>query len=305
MSFALWVWHSSYDANARPDMTTHVIVFHGTTSAFDHSIQKHGFQLKPALRPSHQLNEDEQNLCSFDGTYVAMDRGTSRHYAQAAAEKNGGEARIYAFRVPLDLIVPDEDEVHYALTWNLANELGFDENSDDEVQIGTTPWSLDVAKRAVTSISECFGMDEEQINQAAVHLSAMIEKVMEVWDGDLWFFHPDSNDNGWSSPTWVRKLCSLQGGLELYRDQMNRFIGCMRGASPETCPAGFEAFKGRVIVPFGFGDENGAEIIGYGTVENPFEEFSNFNSFDGTEFCLDLDHINEARLSSQSFALTG
>lgn len=299
------VAYSEGETKARADMTTHVIVFHGTTTAFDQSIQKHGFQLKPALRPSHQMNEDDQNLCSFDGTYVALDRDTSRFYAKAAAEKNGGEARIYALRVPLSVIVHDEDEVHFALTWNLANELGFDENCDDDVQIGSIPWSIDVAKRAVAAISECFGMDEDRIDQAAIHLNAMIEKVIPVWNGDLWFFHPDSNGEGWSSPNWVRKLCSLDGGLEFYRDQMDRFIGCMKGASPETCPAGFEAFKGRVIVPFGFNGGNGAEVIGYGTIENPFEDYSHFDSFDGTEYSLDPDYINEARLASQSLALTG
>jgi hypothetical protein len=286
-------------------MTNHVIVFHGTTSAFDTSIQQHGFQLKPALRPSHQMNAGDKNLCSFDGTYVALDRDTSRYYAQSAVEKNGGEPRIYALRVPLSVIVPDEDEVHYALTWNLANEMGFDENSSEDVQIGTIPWSIDVAKRAVTAISECFGMDDHQIDQAAVHLNVMVEKVIEAWDGDLWFFHPDSNDQGWSSPTWVRKLCSLDGGLEVYRDQMDRFIGCMRGARPETCPAGSEAFKGRVIVPFGFDGHNGAEIIGFGTINNPFEDYSNFDNYEGSEFSLDPEYINEARLSAQSLALTG
>ncbi|TLX16700.1 hypothetical protein [Rhizobium sp. MHM7A] len=278
---------------------THVIVFHGTTSAFDKSIQEHGFQLKPELRPSHQMNVEEQHLCSFDGTYVALDRDTARYYAKSAVEKNGGEPRIYAFRVPLSVIVPDEDEVHFALTWNLANELGFDENSDDDVQLGTIPWSIDVAKRAVAAISQCFGMDEHQIGKAAAHLNAMIEPVIAVWDRDLYFFHPDSNDKGWSSPNWVRKLVSLDGGYELYREHMDQFVGCMRGASPETCPAGSEAFKGRVIVPFGFDGSHGVEIIGYGTIADPFEDYSNFDSYLGTELSLDPEFINEAKNSRQ------
>jgi hypothetical protein len=201
-------------------------------------------------------------------------------------------------------MVPDEDEVHFALTWNLAHELGFDENSDEEVQLATVPWSIDVAKRAVTAISPCFGMDARQIELAAAHLNAMIEPVVQVWDGDVYFFHPDGNDVGWASPNWVRKLISLDGGYEIYRGHMDHFVRCMKGASPEDCPAGFEAFKGRIVEPFGF---NGGqvEIMGCGTIADPFECYSNFDAYTGDEWSLDPDFINEVRYSRQMRALAG
>jgi hypothetical protein len=284
---------------------TYVIVFHGTTSAFDKSIQEHGFQLTPERRPSHQINVDEKHLCSFDGTYAALDRDTARHYATSAVEENGGEPRIYALRVPLSAMVPDEDEVHFALSCHLAEPMGFNEMSDENIQYATTPWSIDIARDAVSAISDCFHMDQEMIDQASVHLHAMIKIAVKDWDGDLYFFHPDGNDKGWSSPFWVRKLASLDGGYELYREHMDLMLRCMH-LSPEAFPAGFEAFKGRVVEPFGFDSKaSGIEIIGYGTIADPFEDYSNFDGYTGTELSLDPYFLAEAQLSRQSLALTG
>jgi len=285
---------------------THVIVFHGTTSTFDRSIQEKGFQLRPDFRPSHQMNIDEQHLCSFDGTYVALDRDTARYYAKSAAEQNGGEPRIYALRVPLTVMVPDEDEVHFSLSCHLAEPMGFDEMSEDDIQYATKPWSIDIAMHAMKAISECFGMGDRAIEQAAKHLNKMIEYAVQDWDGDLYLFHPDGNDKGWSSPAWVRKLTALEGGQELYREQMDLLLRCMRGASPETFPAGFEAFKGRVLVPFGFdGGSSGAAIIGYGTISDPFECYSNFDSYLGTELSLDPELISQAQSARQIRSLIG
>jgi hypothetical protein len=283
---------------------THVIVFHGTTSAFDESIREHGFQINPERRPSHQMNGDE-HLCSFDGTYVALDRDTSRYYANAAAEQNGGDPRIYVLRVPVSVIVPDEDEVHFSLSCHLAAPMGFDEMADDDDQYAKTPWSVDIARHAMSTISEGFGMTEKAAEQAAIHLHTMVEFAIKDWDGNLFLFHPDGNDKGWSSPAWVRKLTSLEGGSALYREQMDLLLNCMRGASPEAFPAGYETFKGRVVVPFGFeNDGAGIEIIGYGSIADPFEDYSDFSSYQGTEMCLDPAFFDEAKYIRQSQALT-
>lgn len=283
---------------------THVIVFHGTTSAFDASIQQYGFQINPERRPSHQMCTDVQHLCSFNGTYVALDRDTSRYYAEAAAKENGGQPRIYALRVPVSLIVPDEDEVHFSLSCHLAEPLGYDEMADDEDQYAKIPWSIDIARHAVRAISEGFGMSDAAAEQAAIHLNTMIEYAIQDWDGNLFLFHPDGNDEGWSSPAWVRKLTALVGGQELYRQEMDLLLKCMQGVTPETFPSGYETFKGRVIMPFGFDhSESGIEVIGYGTIADPFEDYSNFVSYQGTEMCLDPDFIKEAHYSRQFNAL--
>lgn len=281
------------------DNETFVIVFHGTTSAFDDSIQENGFVPKPTKRPSEQAEDGHIHMAAFDGTYVALEKNTATYYAKQAAEVFGGEPRIYAMRVPLSSMVPDEDEVHFALSCHLAAALGFDESSIEEFQYATQSWSPDVAKDAVQGIAECFGMDEAAVELAAGHLHAMIEPTVQDWDGELFFFHPEGNDQGWASPHWVRKLASLEGGFDLYRDQMDKFLGCMRGASPETCPAGYDAFKGRITETFKLDDNaNGVTVIGFGTLDDPFEHFRNLTSLNGAEMVLVPEMLEAAKTTT-------
>lgn len=285
------------------DNVSHVIVFHGTTSAFDGSIRENGFLSKPMTKLSQKLStsidSETDHMVAFDGTYVALEKNTATYYAKQAAEVFGGEPRIYAMRVPLSSMVPDEDEVHFALSCHLAAVLGFDESSIEDFQYATTAWSLDVAKDAVQGIAECFGMDEAAVELAAGHLHAMIEPTVQDWDGELYFFHPEGNDQGWASPHWVRKLTSLEGGFDLYRDQMDKFLGCMRGASPETCPAGYDAFKGRITDTFKLDDNaNGVTVIGFGTLDDPFEHFSDLTSVNGAEMVLVPEMLEASKTSA-------
>lgn len=273
------------------------IVFHGTSSFFDSSIQDRGFLARPVTKLSEKLSLNDKvndHLISFDGTYVAIDRDVSRYYAKEATNIFGGEPRIYVLRVPLSSMVPDEDEVHFALSCNLAAALGFEEDTTDyENQYATQPWSIDVARDAVQGIAEGFGMDAEAIDQATQHLHSMIAPTIVDWDLNLFFFHPEGNDQGWSSPNWVRKLTSLEGGFDLYRDRMDAFLACMKGASPMTCPAGFSAFKGRITETFKFNDnENGVTVIGYGSPDNPFEHFVELSSVSGDEMILEPEMLN-------------
>ena len=157
-------------------------------------------------------------------------------------------------RVPLAAMVPDEDEVHFALSCHFAEPMGFDEMSDDAIQYATTPWSIDIARHALKSVAECFKLDDAAVEQAAVHLNA------------IYYFVACE----------ARRLKRVQ------------------------------SFKGTVIIPFGFDNEtSGIEIIGYGTTDDPFESYSNFDSYLGTELSLDPDFINEAQYSRQAQALTG
>lgn len=274
----------------------HVIVFHGTTSAFDETIRENGFLTKPMSKLSQlvstSLHAETDHLVAFDGTYVAIDMNVSTYYARKAAEIFGGEARIYALRVPLAAMVPDEDEVHFALSCHLADVLGFDDNSLDEFQFATREWSLNAARDTVQGIAEFYGMDDGSIEDASKSLHVMIEPTIQDWDGDLLFFHPNGNDQGWSSPHWVRKLTSLEGGFDIYREKMDDFLGCMRGSSPETCPAGFDAFKGRITDTFKFRDNtNGVDVIGYGSLDDPFEHYSDLMSVNGEELVLMPDFL--------------
>jgi hypothetical protein len=85
---------------------------------------------------------------------------------------------------------------------------------------------------------------------------------------------------------------------------MDLMLRCMH-LSPDRFPAGFEAFKGRVIEPFGFKrGASGIDIIGYGTIANPFECYSNFEPYLGTEISLDPDFIAEVRRCTQSESMT-
>jgi hypothetical protein len=238
------------------------------------------------------MDADIDHLVSFDGTYVAIDMNSSTYYAKKAADIFGGEPRIYAMRVPLSAMVPDEDEVHFALSCHLADVMGFDDNSNEEFQYAIQEWSLNAARDTVKGIAEFFGMDDGTTEGASQCLHAMIEPTVQDWDGELFFFHPEGNDQGWSSPHWVRKLTSLKGGIDLYRDKMNEFLGYMRGSSPETCPAGFDAFKGRITDTFKFNDNpNGVTVIGYGTLDDPLEHFSDLSSVNGNELVLVPDFI--------------
>ena len=285
------------------DSETYAIVFHGTTSAFDDSIQENGFLSKPAAKLSQKMSKsidsETDHLVAFDGTYVALEKDTSSYYAKKAAEVFGGEPRIYVMRVPLSSMVPDEDEVHYTLTGHLAAALGFDESSTADFQYAHQAWSLNVAKDVVQGMAEDFGMDEVTIELAARHLHAMIEPTVQDWDGELYFFHPEGNDQGWASPNWVRKITSLQGGFDLYRDQMDKFLRCMRGASPETFPAGYDAFKGRITDTFKFDDNaNGVTVIGFGTRLNPFEHYSDLTSLNGAEMVLVPEMLEAAKATT-------
>lgn len=282
----------------------HVIVFHGTTSIFDDGILSNGFLSKPqqklSERMSVSLNVEKDHMVSFDGTYVALERDTSAYYAKSAAEVFGGQPRIYALRVPLSSLVPDEDEVHFALSCHLAAALGFDECADDyDGQKSNQSWSLEIARDVIQGMAESFSMDESSVEHAAQHLHAMIEPSVTHWDGDLFFFHPEGNDQGWASPNWVRRLTSLEGGYDLYRRRMDQLLGCMKGAAPESCPAGFTAFKGRIRDDFKFDDnENGVTIIGYGNIDDPFEDYSNLESVDGTEIALEPEAIRPISLKA-------
>lgn len=274
---------------------THVIVYHGTCSAFASSLFSNGFILDPPCRPSAS-GEGHDHLAAFSGTYVATERNTARYYADMATRLYGGEPRVAVLRVPVAAMVPDEDEVHYALAYPLAVALGFQDNDEDE-QVATKAWGLEAAKDTLRMVKECFGLDEQAINDAATHLNAMIAASLGPdWDGDLWFFHPEGNEEGWSSPNWVRRLCKMEGGLAVYRQNMAALLNTMRGPPPENYPAGFESFKGRIVMPFGFGvNDCGISIVGFGTLDDPFSIHSNFGEFVGDELSLDPDFVQAAK----------
>jgi hypothetical protein len=278
----------------------HVIMFHGTSSRFDKSILNDGFHSRPAERASYVLNEDEPHLESFDGTYAALDVDVATSYARKCCGVFGGEPRVFVFRVPAEAIVPDEDEVHFALNCYLAHLLGFDDMAEEDEQIADKPWSRQIAVDVIRKIAPSFGMSDREVEKAAEHLHVMMEKATTWWDGDLYFFHPDGNDQGWASPLWVRRLTQLEGGLALYKREMDQLLHCMAAADPHTAPAGFATFRGRIVEPIRFEEGSAVRIIGYGTPEDPFAEFADPESLSDADIVLDRAMIERGLAHKQS-----
>jgi hypothetical protein len=280
----------------------HVILYHGTCSAFEKSIFEHGFVPAPETRASADQKEGSAHLVAFEGTYAATERDTAAYYAKAAASQFGGEPRIAVLRVPVKAMVPDEDEVHFTLGHPLAVAMGFgDHMRDGNNHVTGIVWDQDRAKDALLMVQETFGMSSGAVDEAVPHLHRMIDLALQGrWGGDVMFFHPDGSDMDYASPNWVRNLMQVESGPAIYREEMAKVLETMRGAPPYEFPAGFESFKGRITDGFGLAEnENGVFIIGFGTLENPFSIVCDFSSYRGDELSLDPDFVNAAWQASQ------
>lgn len=264
----------------------HVLMYHGTTDAFLESIVEKGFLPAPDLRPSHIAGSGDENhlMSSLDGVYMAATRETSEWHARSAARKFGGEPMMFVLRVPLDLLVPDEDEVHCMLTAHLYRAMGydFDTDYDDLPPEERTPWS---AAAALTAAATLLGRakDDETVEEAAMHLDAMISLVCgPAWDRDPEFFHPEAQD-GWNCPNWLVELDATAAGRTAYRAHMDAFCRLLAGMDPHEYSCGMESCRARVVSPFRIDADEGIVVVGYGPLSTPFGFYSRTEVMDGSE----------------------
>lgn len=267
----------------------HVIMFHGTTDAFLPGILEDGIQARPARRPSHVSDDGSINhlMSSLDGVYLASTRETSGWHARSAASKFGGEAIMFVLRVPLALLVPDEDEVCSMINWSIYRALGYDDSEDyeDLPFQDRAAWTTVSARKAAAFLLGKYA-DDESVDAMALHLQEMISQVCgDGWDRDPDFFHPEAQA-GWNCPNWMVALDATPVGKALYRDKMDAVCRLLAGMHPDDYPCGLDACRGRVVDSVDLHAANGGVIvIGYGSLEDPFSRFSRLQELDGTEIC--------------------
>lgn len=261
-------------------------MYHGTSDAFLESILEKGFLSAPKRRPSHVAEGGGENhlMSSLDGTYMAATRETSEWHARSAARKFGGEPLMFVLRVPLGLLVPDEDEVHCMLNAHLYQAMGYDFDADyDELPADErTAWSAAAASRAVSTL---FGRaeDDEVVAQAALHLDTMISLACgPAWNRDPEFFHPEAQ-YGWNCPNWLVDLDSMPAGRDVYREHMDAFCRLLAGMDPHDYSCGMESCRARVVAPFRVDADEGVAVVGYGPLSSPFGYYSRTELFDGSE----------------------
>lgn len=278
----------------------HIIMFHGTTDAFLPSILLEGLVARPARRPSHLTEDGSVNhlMSSLDGVYLSSTLETSEWHARSAASKFGGEPLMFVLRVPVGLLVPDEDELAPMINWAIYRALGYDDGEDYS---GLSPcdravWSVEVAVKAAASLMGDYA-DEETVATMARHLYDMIAPVCgEEWDRDPDFFHPEAQV-GWNCPNWMVALDATPSGRTLYRDKMDAVCRMLAGMHPHDYPCGMDACRGRVVDSIDLQAEvEGVVVVGYGSPTDPTSDFSRLDALEGSE----LGHTSslEALVSS-------
>jgi hypothetical protein len=262
-------------------------MFHGTTDAFLPGILEEGLLPDPERRPSHVAKDGGENhlMSSLDGVYMASTRETSEWHARSAAAKFGGGPIMFVLRVPLDLLVPDEDEVNSMLNWPIYQALGYDDTEDYEGLPfeGRAPWTYEVAEIAASTLLGG-GAAPVDVARMAGHLDAMIGPVCgKDWNRDPDYFHPEAQA-GWNCPNWMVALDKTDEGRAIYRENMNDLCKMLAGMDPDDYPCGLDACRGRVIEPIGIdGQDHGVTVVGYGPLEDPFGYFRRTGVLDGDE----------------------
>jgi hypothetical protein len=265
----------------------HIVLFHGTTDAFLHGILDEGLVPNPEHRPSHLGKDGGANhlMSSLDGVYMASTRETSEWHARSAAAKFGGEPIMFVLRVPLDLLVPDEDEVNSMLNWPIYQALGYDDMEDYERLLfgDRAPWTFEVAMKAGSTLLGG-GAAPDDVARLAGYLDAMIAPVCgKDWNRDPDYFHPEAQA-GWNCPNWMVELDRSEAGRAIYRENMDSLCRLLAGMDPDDYPCGLDACRGRVVEPIQIdGPDHRVVVVGYGLLDDPFGYLRRTEAIDGSE----------------------
>jgi len=269
-----------------PDAVDRILMFHGTSTRHLDAILSRGMLPEPPVRLSALMAEanDKQgnHTASFEGTYMTVSHSLAVSYANSASEHMGGEGVVIAFSVPRADLVPDEDEVLFALAVPLALKLGWDAE-EPEKPLGD--WSSELSVELAKWYLADFDLtDDAVVSEVAACLDRMISATIGTdWDHSPRLFDPEMNDNGWSSPTWVRHLTSTPEGMALYREQMDRMCRVMAGIDPWRYPCQLESCKGRILYPIGIKEGDGCFIVSVGSPTEPLCHYDNVAALKGDE----------------------
>lgn len=281
---------------------SHLIMFHGTTDAFLRDILEEGLVPSPPRRGSHVAKDGSVNhlMSSLDGVYMASQREASAWYASSSAGKFGGEPLMFVLRVPVDRLVPDEDEINCMLNWPICQALGYDDKFEDGLPPfdELTPWSLSIAETAAATLLR-LPPDHEIAKLMGAHIHAMVLPALGAsWNRDPAYFLPEEQA-GWNCPNWLVELDRTEGGRALYRKHMDVICSLMRGMHPYDYPCGLDSCRGRVVDPiFIEGPPNDVAIIGFGPPDEPFALYSRDELVDGSEIHVSdpvLDRFSAVR----------
>ena len=279
-----------------------ILMFHGTSTKHLDAILSRGMLPEPPVRLSAlmaELNGKQGNhTASFDGTYMTVSHSLAVSYANEASKHMGGEGVVVAFSVPRKDLVPDEDEILFALAVPLALKLGWN-SEEPEKLLGD--WSREAAVSLARDFTFLFGIDDvDAAARVAESLDRMVSDTIGTdWDHDPVLFDPECNDFGWSSPTWIRKLTSTPEGMALYREQMDAMCRAMAGADPWKYPCELESCKGRILYPIGLDEGHECFIVSVGAPMDPLEHYDNTDALTGREIA-DLEAADYLRRSEMA-----
>jgi len=269
------------------DAQDRILMFHGTSTKHLDAILSRGMLPEPPVRLSALMaavNDKQGNhTASFEGTYMTVSHSLAVSYANSASEHMGGEGVVVAFSVPRADLVPDEDEILFALAVPLAHSLGWDPEAAEDLPLEA--WTREKAAELGRTFASQFGIDDgEAFAKVADCLDRMVSATVgDDWDRDPALFHPEGNDFGWSSPTWIRKLTSTPEGMALYREQMDAMCRAMAGADPWRYPCDLESCKGRILYPIGLTEDKGCFIVSVGSPTEPRRHYDNVAALKGDE----------------------
>jgi len=269
------------------DAEDRILMFHGTSTKHLDAILSRGMLPEPPVRLSALMAEanDKQgnHTASFEGTYMTVSHSLAVSYANSASEHMGGEGVVIGFSVPRADLVPDEDEILFALAVPLAYTLGWDPEAGEELPL--QDWTRDKAEELGRKFALQFGIEDEEASaRVAECLDRMVSATVgNDWDRDPALFDPEGNDFGWSSPTWIRKLTSTPEGMALYREQMDAMCQAMAGADPWRYPCDLESCKGRILYPIGLEEGQGCFIVSVGSPMEPLKHHDNTAVLTGRE----------------------
>jgi len=245
-------------------MSNRIVMFHGTSDLFAGKIRQLGLASDPPQRLSKHMADDDGQTVSLPGSYLTVSPGLADSYAKQAARYFGGRPMLVTASVSIERLIPDEDEVNFALGWPIALALGWDDSlrPDDPFPMA---WTLETAMDAVTKFIEN-SESKRPFDKTALAscLYKLIAPATSGWEGCQSLFNPDFNDSGWSSSVWARKLAATAKGLTHYRTEMDRFCRHLAGLEPHSYPCGLESCKGRVVEGVSFGSSPHV-IVGMGT----------------------------------------
>lgn len=264
-----------------------LIMFHGTSDVFLQGILDRGLVPAPDRKLSASMAESGGHTVSMPGAYMTADLKGAGNYANQAVKHFGGGPITVCVSVDIRSLVPDEDEVLFALGWPLSWALGFDEGLEDEEGQVLDSWSIEAARRAV---SDLLSNDGHLVARAdAEAMAGCLDRMMSTITGPGWDHHPrlfcpDYNSEGWSSPEWVRKLAGTSAGMGVYRREMDLFCRHMAGMDPYRYPCGLESCKGRLVEGVACeGPDDGSFIFAVGTKDAPLLYFDDFRRLSGNE----------------------